>query len=194
MARDLLQMISRFLFISLVAAVAMQTPVVGRAQSTTSTAPPTCSADSAFHVLDFWVGEWRVVDSAGIEVGRNRIERILDGCAVTETWRDTGNNEGRSLFYYVPSQKQWKQVWVTPQALIPGGLKEKHLIGRTTDGGVRFQGEIVGPRGLILDRTTLSPQPGGRVRQLIEISRDAGTTWRTSFDAIYIPVLPSSRN
>jgi hypothetical protein len=150
-------------------------------------APPNCAADSAFHVLDFWIGNWSVIDSTGAQVGTNRIEKILDGCAVTETWRDA-SGEGRSLFYYVPEQRQWKQVWVTPNALSPGGLKEKHLIAQSAV-SVRFQGEVVGPRGgLVLDRTTLSTMSGGRVRQVIEISRDGGSSWRVAFDAIYVPV------
>jgi hypothetical protein len=36
-----------------------------------------------------------------------------------------------------------------------------------------------------LDRTTLTPLPDDRVRQLIEISRDRGVTWQTNFDAYY---------
>jgi len=38
---------------------------------------------------------------------------------------------------------------------------------------------------LILDRTALTPIRPGEVRQLIETSRDGGTTWRAGFDARY---------
>ena len=156
-----------------------------------SVAPsPSCGADSVYHVLDFWVGNWTVVDSSGSRLGTNRIEKILGECAISETWRDT-DGEGRSLFYYVPSQRRWKQVWVTPQALQAGGIKEKLLIA-SGPGTVRFQGEVIGPKGgLILDRTTLTAMSGGRVRQLIEISRDGGTTWRPNFDGIYVPARPA---
>jgi len=148
---------------------------------------PKCTSDSAFHALDFWVGDWTVVDSAGTPLGKNRIEKILDGCAITETWHEP-ESEGRSLFYYVPAQRAWKQVWVTPSALVAGGMKEKHLIA-SGPGRARFQGELFGPAGLlILDRTTLTAIANARVRQVIEISRDGGTTWRTTFDGIYVPV------
>lgn len=165
--------------------------VSARAQSQPNAGqPPRCAADSAFHVLDFWVGTWNVVDSAGTQVGKSRIEKILDGCAITETWNDS-QGEGRSLFYYVPAQRQWKQVWVTPQALSPGGVKEKHLVTQGP-GRVRFQGEIIGPRGLlILDRTTLTSLAAERLRQVIEISLDGGSSWRTTFDAIYVPAKPA---
>lgn len=153
---------------------------------------PSCRADSAMRFLDFWVGRWRVVDSTGAVLGSSHIERILDGCAVIENWTEPDGSEGKSLFYYVPAAHQWRQVWVTPHALVPGGMKEKHQIALFPDGGIRFQGEIIGPRGaIILDRTTLSPRPHGQVRQVIETSRDGGNTWTVGFDAIYQP-LPAS--
>ena len=90
--------------------------------------------------------------------------------------------EGKSLFYYQPATKLWKEVWVTDA----GPIKEKALIAQTQDGGLRFQGEILHPDGKShLDRTTLTPLPGDRVHQVIEISRDDGKTWKTVFDAEY---------
>jgi hypothetical protein len=137
-------------------------------------------------VLDFWVGSWKVYE-AGKEVGTNRIEKVLDGCAVVENWKDAEGGEGRSLFYVQPTTGRWTQVWVTDRATAPGGLKEKVLVTRLPSGGTRFQGEIVRPGGrVVLDRTTLTPEPDGRVRQVIEISRDGGDTWQATFDAIYV--------
>ena len=94
--------------------------------------------------------------------------------------------EGLSLFYVEPRVRRWQQVWVTARAREPGGLKEKRWLPTAEAGTVRFQGEIALPDGrLILDRTTLSQLDDGRVRQLIEISRDGGSTWRSTFDAAY---------
>lgn len=104
-----------------------------------------------------------------------------------ENWTEPDGSEGKSLFYYATDQKRWKQVWVTPQANAPGGFKEKRMVGKLPGGAVRFQGEIVGPQTVVLDRTTLTPMTGGKVRQLIEISRNGGMTWITTFDAIYVP-------
>lgn len=145
-----------------------------------------CAADSTYAMLDFWLGDWRVYLGDTL-VGTNRITRILRGCAVTEEWRDAGGGQGRSLFYVEPARRRWKQVWVTEAAADRvGGLKEKHLIARFPGGGVRFQGELRRPDGtILLDRTTLTPLPGGEVRQLIEVSGDGGSTWRTTFDARY---------
>ena len=165
------------------AAIALTQPA---AAQTSAPVIPKCLDDSSYHLLDFWLGSWNVVDSSKTVVGHNVIERIVGGCAITETWTEPGG-EGRSLFYFVPATKRWKQVWVTPQSLYPGGMKEKQFVGITPDGGVRFQGEYLGPRGaLILDRTTLTPLGDHRVRQLIELSRDGGHSWKSAFDAMYV--------
>jgi hypothetical protein len=148
-------------------------------------APSSCSTVDGFHTLDFWVGTWRVT-SGGRYAGTDAVERILDDCAVVETWADADGSHGMSLFYYDAFAQTWTQVWVTDRATARGGLKEKFLVARFPDGGVRFQGRLPGAPGsaTILDRTTLTPAPDRTVHQLIEISRDGGSTWTTTFDAI----------
>ena len=74
------------------------------AQATPAAAPPD---------LDFWVGTWTVKQGGQI-VGTDIVEKALNGFAVFEHWKDADGNEGKSLFYYMPAKKQWKQVWVTP--------------------------------------------------------------------------------
>jgi hypothetical protein len=145
-----------------------------------------CQKDPAYHRLDFWLGEWEVFakDDKGAQQkdGDNRIEKILDGCAIVENWKDVDGHEGKSLFYYRPVQKDWKQVWVTDV----GPMKEKTLILELPNGGVRFQGELAKRSGgSYLDRTTLTPLPDGKVRQVIEMSLDGGKSWNTGFDAEY---------
>jgi hypothetical protein len=147
--------------------------------------PSSCAADSVFQLLDFWLGSWNVFVGDTL-VGTNRVEKILDGCAIHEDWRQPDGWDGQSLFYVDPRTKQWKQVWVTTRALDRGGLKEKVLIGRPGGTSTRFQGQMFLPDGRsLLDRTTLTPLPNGDVRQVIEISGDGGDTWRTTFDARY---------
>lgn len=145
-----------------------------------------CASESAFALLDFWLGHWDVF-ADGQRIGENRIEKILDGCAVTEDWTDARGPRGHSLFYFQPATRTWKQVWVTDQALGQGGLKEKELIAHLPDGGVRFQGSIALTSGeSYLDRTTLTPVGSGEVRQVIEISTDGGESWQTTFDGRYV--------
>jgi hypothetical protein len=73
-----------------VAILCLVLPAAAAGQAST----PSCAADSAFHRLDFWLGRW-VVKSGGVQVGTNHIERILDGCAVTEHWTSGDGSRGR---------------------------------------------------------------------------------------------------
>lgn len=148
--------------------------------------PAPCSSVAGFHALDFWVGSWRVT-AQGQYAGTDVVAPILDNCAIVEKWTDADGSHGMSLFYYNTFAQSWSQVWVTDLATARGGLKEKFLIARFPDGGVRFQGALPGAPGsaIILDRTTLTPDKDGSVHQLIEISRDGGSTWSATFDAIY---------
>ena len=151
-----------------------------------ATPPAGCGADQGFPALDFWVGTWRVTEK-GEFAGTDVVSKILGGCAVTEEWSDAGGGKGESFFYYDPFFAQWTQVWVTDRATQRGGLKIKRLVARFADKGTRFEGVLPGPPGstIVLDRTTLRPIDRTHVHQVIEISRDGGTTWRTTFDALY---------
>ncbi len=164
---------------------------VGLAAAAANTPRP-CSG-SEYGALDFWVGTWDVVNEKGELEGHNRIEKVLNGCAIIENWKEVSGSEGKSLFYFEPVSSTWKQVWVTDS----GPIKEKSLLKDYTGPGIRFQGEL--PRrtgkGTYLDRTTLSEEKGGRVRQVIEISLDRGKSWPAEYrwEGIYTRAADSGR-
>jgi len=163
------------------AALAVALPAAGSANAED---PARACADLPVYAkLDFWVGDW-LVFVGDAQVGTNRIERILDGCAVTETWTGSAGGEGRSLFW-VASDGRWRQVWVTASATRSGGTKEKAELPGATSTEIRFQGEIRTQEGGSLDRTTLTRLGPDAVRQLIEFSTDGGSTWQVAFDATY---------
>lgn len=146
-----------------------------------------CDGSEVYERLDFWIGEWDVF-VGDRQVGTNRIERVVGGCAVMEHWQAAGGGEGKSLFYVPPQDSTWQQVWVAGPASRPGAVKEKRLEEILDDGALRFVGRVPLPGGgSVLDRTTLTPLEGGRVRQVIEISRDDGESWLSRFDAVYVP-------
>ncbi len=146
-----------------------------------------CDQDSTYHRLDFWVGNW-IVTSNGTRQGTDRVTKIVGQCAVEEEWTDTNGHVGRSLFYVAPAVHRWRQVWVTDAAPAVGGTKEKAMVAHVTGQSARFQGELpLGDGRVVLDRTTLTKQNNGHVHQVIEISRDGGSTWQVGFDADYAP-------
>ena len=134
--------------------------------------------------LDFWLGEWRVIDKNGNFQGANKIESRLNGCAIVETWSGVGGFSGMSLFSYDAREGIWRQTWVTENTSMPGGLKQKTQT-KAPAGAVRFQGKYVFREDQeILDRTTLTSLPDGRIHQVIEISED-GEDWTITFEGFY---------
>jgi hypothetical protein len=168
-----------------IAILLLLSSVAARTQSTDI--PPACEDAPTYHALDFWVGEWEVFVNDR-RVGVNRIDKVLDGCAIIENWSARDGGDGKSLFF-VDYDGQWVQVWVSQWARTPGGVKEKVMVDDPPEGAVRFQGVIRHPEaGEWLDRTTLTPLEDGAVRQVIEISEDNGASWNPTFDAIYRPL------
>lgn len=128
--------------------------------------------------LDFWIGTWKVYSGGRLD-GVDVVEKEVAGFAVIENWKDSSGSTGKSLFYYMPAKKQWKQVWVTEAGI----YKEK--LSEPSPNGIRFSGHVFLPDGReIQDRTTLTRMPNGDVRQVIEFTKD-GKKWQTYYDAIY---------
>lgn len=132
----------------------------------------------ADHSLDFWLGSWKVY-VRGKYAGTDRVESIVRGYGVIENWKDANGSTGKSLFYFVPAEKKWRQVWVTET----GVYKEKS--SSPMPQGIRFSGHVFLPNGRsVEDRTTLTRLSDGDVHQIIEQKRP-GKDWVVGFDAIY---------
>jgi hypothetical protein len=148
-----------------------------------------CQSLAEYHRLDFWIGSWDVFVDGQLD-GHNEVSRILGGCVIQESWRDVAGYEGRSWFYVDPASHRLKQIWITSMALQPGGVKEKQEVTFEATRAARFEGLVRGVGGDMLhDRTTLTAQTDGTVRQQIELSRD-GVRYRTLYDALYRPAQP----
>lgn len=137
--------------------------------------------DSAMHrALDFWLGDWEV-QAQGRTIGESRIEGASDGCAVLETFRARDGFTGRSLNYVDPIDGRWHQAWADNQGRV------SLFTGAPRDGGLALEGETRGRDGTrVLRRMTLAPLPDGRVRQHSHRSTDAGRTWQTAYDYVYV--------
>ncbi|MDX1477341.1 MAG: hypothetical protein R3301_06515 [Saprospiraceae bacterium] len=146
---------------------------------------PGCDTDSLYQLLDFWVGEWNVYDDQDVLAGQNRIEKILNGCAVMEHWTGSGGGEGKSLFYVDNDTREWRQVWVTGAARQPWGQKEKAMIYFRRDRMVIFQGQYLMAGRMQLDRTLLERVSPDEVKQTIQVSADGGQSWNTTFVGHY---------
>ncbi|MGH9788840.1 MAG: hypothetical protein ACRD4U_09090 [Candidatus Acidiferrales bacterium] len=141
---------------------------------------PACD-EPEHRAFDFWLGEWDVLNPQGHQAGVNRIEKILNGCALLENWTGSRGGAGKSLNFFNAATRRWEQVWVAD-----GGGVIKYE-GEFKDGAMRFAGEFFQRDAARLpSRMTLTPLDGGRVRQLIERSTDGGMTWTVWFDGTYV--------
>lgn len=148
-------------------------------ESVAAPPPPACTAQE-HRQFDFWIGDWEVANPAGQTAGHNRIEPILGGCALRETWTGAGGSKGTSYNAYDRQRKRWHQTWVDNGGLVlrlEGGLAEGKMVMR---------GETLDSAGAaVLNRITWQETGPGEVRQLWEVSSDGGKTWGVVFDGRY---------
>jgi hypothetical protein len=158
-------------------------PTLGQSPASRKPAPriaPKCAAPE-HRQLDFWLGDWDAYDlaDANKRVARNRVDRILDGCALREVYEQTDGLVGESFSLYDASRKVWHQTWVTNrgQLLI--------LEGKSRDGRLTLTGtQPAAGGGVQTIRAVWYPQGDG-VRETAEISSDSGKTWKPLFDIMF---------
>ena len=114
----------------LAAIVLAATAVVAQSQ-------PQYGCDSAeSRQLDFWLGDWELTYVAGGKEAksRNRITKVLDGCAILEEFTGAPGTrlDGRSFSTYDRATKRWKQTWVDNTA------SYLDFDGATVDGNMAF--------------------------------------------------------
>jgi hypothetical protein len=127
------------------------------------------------HQFDFWIGDWTVTKPDGTHAGDNRIEAVLGGCALHESWRGAKGGTGFSYNAWSDTGKAWHQTWVDSTGgllLLEGGLRDGNMV-------------LADEQGKVFNRITWTPKPDGTVRQLWESSEDRGKTWKTVFDGLY---------
>ncbi len=130
--------------------------------------------------FDFWIGEWEVTTPDGSPAGRNRIESILGGCALRESWSGAKGGSGNSYNAYDRATGRWHQTWVDNSGLV------LRLDGAFAGGRMVLSGESRDTSGArVLNRITWQETAPGAVRQLWETSRDGGGTWSVVFDGRY---------
>lgn len=143
---------------------------------------PPCS-EPAFRALDFWTGNFEVRNPQGQIAGRNRIDKILNGCVLEEHWTSNGGGDGRSFSWFDPELKRWRQTYIGAN-----GYSHDYL-GEFRDGAMHFlhdRRHRDGARHML--RMSFTPQNEGKVRQFIEESWDGGKSWAVWFDGLYVPV------
>jgi tetratricopeptide (TPR) repeat protein len=145
-----------------------------------------CMNIPEYRQFDFWVGDWEVRTQQGQVVGSNSVKLLEDGCIVEENWTSAGDGQtGKSFNFYNPMTKKWHQSYMGNDA---GNWM---MDGEYKDGAMRLVGMIYSPRRQVMTRMTFFNLGPDKVRQLGEISEDAGANWKVTWDAIYLRKKPA---
>ena len=141
-----------------------------------------CAEQKGYKRLDFWLGNWDVVDASGAVVGSADIKHILNGCAVQFLWKDPDGSETLELFYYVPALRSWRQVLVSD-----GGRTQERSMSDAagTSEILQFEGIFTTSAGhTAYNRSSVIRRSADEVHQRIERSLDR-KKWETTFEATY---------
>jgi hypothetical protein len=152
------------------------------AGSAQSPSRPDCSA-AEFRQLNFWIGEWDVLDPAHSGervIATSRIVPVVNGCAIQENYdapsAPGGAYRGTSYSMFDRNERQWHQMYVDVNGTLSwysGGLE---------DGGMVMTAP--GRNGAIL-RMAYRPHADGTVEQVGTVSSDGGRTWRPGYSYLY---------
>jgi hypothetical protein len=142
-------------------------------------AEPCTSAE--YRQFDFWIGDWDAFKYTNptVPTAHVRVERILDGCSLLETYDGASGEKGRSFSIFDQTRGVWHQSWVTNRGellTIEGKLEDGAMVlagaDRTADGRQRMV------------RGTWKPVQGG-MRETAVTSLDGGATWTPWFDLLF---------
>jgi len=151
------------------------------------TPPPAACGGPEWKQMDFWLGEWelswpaRGQQPAG--TGSNRIERVLGGCVLEESFSAHGPFPlvGRSFSTYDPRTKSWRQTWVDNQGSyldFTGGLEGGRMV--LLHHGLSREGRPQVSRMVFLNVTPDS------LDWHWERSEDGGKSWRLLWPIHYV--------
>ncbi len=166
---------TRCILVAAVVALGFAAPhVTGQSQAS----KPACSAEE-HRQFDFWIGEWDVTTPDGKPAGHNKIEKILGGCVLSESWTSAAGNSGRSYNIYDARGKRWHQTWVDNSGLL------LELNGRFVEGQMVLEGKGTGSDGKpVQSEIAWTPLQDGSVKQHWRIKR-AADDWQDAFVGIY---------
>lgn len=141
---------------------------------------PACAA-ADYRQLDFWIGEWTVTDTAkGYQVGTSRIEPVMNGCAIKESYdapeAPGGAYAGTSYSGFDRKDGKWHQLYVDVNGNVTWYTGERAGADMVLNAEVKTG---------TLQRMTYRPHADGSVQQIGLMSKDGGKSWQPGYDYTY---------
>lgn len=168
----------------LFAAISSCVAIAAWAGTSSPPAPPPVDCHDATHrAAGFWVGHWSLSPTGSkTPVATSRIEWILDGCAIKESFEQTIGPGGKSMSYhgtsytaYDANDHAWHQFYVDDAghaSYLHGSIKDNSMV-------------LMSDGLAVINRMTVSAEADGSVRQHDEFSTDGGKTWQAGYDFTY---------
>lgn len=130
-----------------------------------------------YHEFDFWIGDWDSYDAHDNLQGHLLVTKVLDGCALQESWHGTDGALGSSFTIYDSTRNIWNQTWVSNHGTLLSleGYGQGHAL-------VLLGSHVGADKRVQLHRTTWTRLDGGRVHQLWDFSVDGGLTWEINYE------------
>lgn len=145
-------------------------------------APVGCNGPE-YRDMDFWVGDWEAtyVQNGVAAKSRNRVTKVLDGCAILEEFTGAPGIalDGRSYSVYDRVTGQWKQTWVDNS----GGYLD--FVGSVVDGNRVFAREFQRQGKTIRQRMVFRDVKPDAFKWLWQRSDDGGQAWTTGWEIDY---------
>lgn len=148
------------------------------AAETEAPAAAPCAGD-VYQQFDFWLGAWSV-EANGQKAGENAIVAEEGGCLIVERWRDARGGTGQSYNFYDPARQEWRQLWVSPGAVIDyaGGLDASGAM--VLEGAIAYRNGRAAPF-----RGRWTPNGDGTVTQHFEEYDAESERWKDWFTGLY---------
>lgn len=144
-----------------------------------------CDAKPENRQFDFWVGVWDVRPYTTPNVAptaRSIIEKANGNCTIVENYYTKGGYVGKSFNIYDAVQHKWRQFWNDNGGTVIEFFGEYDAAEKA----LKYRSESVNAQGQKqLGKMTFYNLSEDKVRQLWEISTDAGATWTIAFDGLY---------
>jgi hypothetical protein len=158
-----------------------------QAQAPAAEKTPAPCTSPEFRQFDFWIGDWDTYGMADTSkvVARNRVTRILDGCALREVYQQNDGLVGESYSLWDASRGVWHQSWVTNRGtllLLEGRLENGRMVMTADEKLADGASSLL--RGIWWVE-------GKDVRSRAERSKDGGKTWAPVFDIVFRPHRPT---
>jgi tetratricopeptide (TPR) repeat protein len=138
-----------------------------------------CKYSPEARQFDFWVGEWDV-QVGGQTVGTNVIERLEEGCLIMENWTGNTGGSGKSMNFYNPLTKRWRQTYMSNNQVI------WEMSGEYKDGAMQFEGEMITASGPVKVRVKLYGMGPDKIHHTQDNLGSDGKTWTRVWDSVYV--------